>query len=73
MPTVQHGTCVWEQTTSNTNIKIFKMQNGKHEGVVSIQKPNMKKPIVMETQEADDLPQARQFAYFIIHEVTEEL
>ncbi len=49
------------------------MQNGKHEGVVSIQKPNMKKPIVMETQEADDLPQARQFAYFIIHEVTEEL
>lgn len=65
------GECVWNEEVPNANVKIFKFKNGEHKGIVNIQTPKMENPMVLETQPADDLPQARAFAYFILHEMTE--
>lgn len=65
------GECVWEKASENAEIKIFKLNNGKHKGFVKYQTKTMPRPLTFETQEADDIPQARQFTYFILHEASE--
>lgn len=65
------GKCVWEELSANTKIQIFQLDNGKHKGFVHYQTPTMPRALTFETQEADDIPQAKQFTYFILHEALE--
>lgn len=65
------GQCVWEKQSANAKIQIFELDNDKYKGFVHYKTPHMEKPLTFETVEADDIPQARQFIYFILHEVSE--
>ena len=65
------GQCVWEKSSANAKIQIFQLNNGRHKGFVRYQTPTMPRALTFETQEADDIQQAKQFAYFILHEASE--
>lgn len=65
------GTCVVDKSNKNTRVQIFQLSNGKHKGIVRYQNPRMEKPLVLETDEADDIPQAKQFIYFILNQASE--
>lgn len=56
------GICVFDKQ----EVKVFQLSNGKFQGHVTY------KTMHFETQEADTLSEARQFAYFILHEASQE-
>jgi len=62
---------VWKKQSANAKMQVFELANGKYKGVVHYQTPRMREALTFETVEADDIPQARQFIYFILHEVSE--
>ncbi len=55
------GECVYDRD----NVKIFRLSNGKFQGFINY------KGLVFETTEANGQSEARQFAYFIMHEMSE--
>lgn len=65
------GEKVWEKKSENATIQVYKLPNGKHIGYVEYQTKHMPRPLTFETQEAEDISQAKQFTYFILHEASE--
>jgi len=69
--TKSQGVCVWQKKSDIANIQIFELPDGAFIGLVQYQTKDMAKPMHFETKQADNLPQAQDFAYFIMREASE--